>query len=113
VREDGSVDVNEVTEYTYNEQGIRVQSYYYETEDGGPKQNEETTTFLIDSHNHTGYAQVLEQWTDGAHPDITYTIGADIITQSSSAGVRHLLYDGHGSTRQLMDNGAKALHYSA
>jgi len=45
---------------------------------------------------------VLEQWTDGAHPDITYTIGADIISQSSSAGVRHLFYDGHGSTRQLI-----------
>ena len=103
--EEDSNDVNEVTEYTYNDSGIRVKSYYYKTIDSGPKQNEKTKLFLIDAYNHTGYAQVLEQWSpSGSNPDITYTIGDDIITQKKSSGVRHFLYDGHGSTRQLIDN---------
>ena len=103
--EQDSNDVNEVTEYTYNDSGIRVKSYYYKTIDSGPKQNEKTKLFLIDAYNHTGYAQTLEQWSlSGSNPDITYTIGDDIITQKKSTGVRHFLYDGHGSTRQLIDN---------
>lgn len=69
------------------------------------KQNEVTKIFLIYSYNHTGYAQVLEEWSpSGSHPDVTYTIGDDVVSQSDSVGVRHLLYDGHGSTRQLVDN---------
>jgi hypothetical protein len=41
----------------------------------------------------------------GSHPDITYTIGDDVVTQyDSTNGARHLLYDGHGSTRHLVDN---------
>ncbi len=36
---------------------------------------------------------------------ITYTIGDDVITQQTSGGTsQHLLYDGHGSTRQLVDS---------
>ena len=34
----------------------------------------------------------------------TYTIGDDVITQASSTSIEHLLYDGHGSTRQLVDS---------
>jgi RHS repeat-associated protein len=102
--EDGN-DIDEVTEYTYNPDGIRVRSYYYKTINGGGPEDEETKTFLIDAYNHTGYAQVLEEWSGGANPDITYTIGDDVITQySSTSGAEHLLYDGHGSTRQLIDN---------
>jgi RHS repeat-associated protein len=34
-----------------------------------------------------------------------YTIGDDVVTQyDSTNGARHLLYDGQGSTRQLVDN---------
>jgi len=101
----GSDNIAEVTEYTYNDDGIRVRSYYYKTVNGGANQDEETKTFLIDAYNHTGYAQVLEE-TDGTNRT-TYTIGDDIVTQStydgSSATTRHILYDGHGSTRQLTD----------
>ena len=80
--------------YKYNPDGIRVQA-----DDGTT-----VTDYLIDAYNHTGYAQVLEEWSGGEHPDITYTIGDDVITQySSSPGAEHLLYDGHGSTRQLAD----------
>ena len=103
--DDNGDDVNEVTEYTYNDNGIRVKSYYYKTINGGAKQYEKTKLFLIDAYNHTGYAQTLEQWSpSGSNPDITYTIGDDIITQKKTSGVRHFLYDGHGSTRQLIDN---------
>jgi len=79
-------DVNEVTEYTYNDNGIRVKSYYYKTINDGDPEDEQTKIFLIDAHNHTGYPQVLEEWSpSGSHPDITYTIGDDVISQSSSA----------------------------
>ena len=88
----------EVVEYVYNDAGIRVQKI--EDPDGTPV----VTTYLVDSFNHTDYAQVLEEWTDGANPDVTYTIGDDVIAQSKSGTVRFLLYDGHGSTRQLADN---------
>jgi len=96
-----------VTEYTYNIAGNRVQSYSYDMpRDGGPHSNEVTTSYLIDAYNHTGYAQVLEEY-DGTN-SITYTIGDDIVSQSryngSTATVRHYLYDGQGSTRQLTDN---------
>jgi RHS repeat-associated protein len=65
----------------------------------------------VDSYNHTGYAQVLEETiVDNLTPStntITYTIGDDIITQATYNGTtsvsKHLLYDGHGSTRQLVD----------
>jgi len=96
-----------VTEYTYNNAGNRVRSYSYDMpRGGGPYSNEVTTSYLIDAYNHTGYAQVLEEY-DGTN-SITYTIGDDIVSQSryngSTATVRHYLYDGQGSTRQLTDN---------
>jgi RHS repeat-associated protein len=94
-----------VVEYTYNDAGIKVKAYSYDY-DGQSKSGEVTKIFLIDSHNHTGHAQVLERWSpSGSHPDVTYTIGDDVVTQYDSAnGARHLLYDGHGSTRQLVDD---------
>ena len=80
--------------YKYNADGIRVQKI--DDPDGAAT----TTTYLIDAYNHTGYAQALEE--SGANLK-TYTIGDDILTQAIDDGVgRHLLYDGHGSTRQLV-----------
>ena len=93
-----------VTEYRYNPQGIRIQSYSYDTPDNGTTRSNETVTdYLIDPYNHTGYAQVLQETTD---TDVTYyTIGDDVISKSSSvSGVKYLLYDGHGSTRQLVND---------
>jgi RHS repeat-associated protein len=101
---EGSDNISDVTEYTYNDEGIRVKSYHYRTINGGARQNEETKVFLIDSFNHTGYAQVLEEWTPGnSTPDVTYTIGDDVISQYKTS-TNYLLYDGHGSTRQLADS---------
>ena len=121
----GSDTVRVFTEYTYNPDGIRVGSYTYKTVNGGAAQNKTTTDYLIDPYNHTGYAQVLEEWTISYNASdvpttqnrISYTIGDDVISQSRSdwtwnAGTstwdlttshdtEYLLYDGQGSTRQL------------
>ena len=82
-------------EYKYNSSGLRIAKIVDGIE----------TEYLIDSSNHTGYAQVLEEWSGGSTPDITYTIGDDVIAQTdSSNNTDYLLYDGHGSTRQLLDS---------
>ena len=81
------------TSYTYNDSGIRTS----QTVDA------QTTEYVIDSNNLTGYAQVLEEHVAG---QITrsYTIGHDLISQADDpATVYHFLYDGHGSTRALLD----------
>ena len=82
--------------YKYNDDGIRVEKTVAGT----------TTKYLIDPYNHTGYAQVLEEWDTTSTPTLikTYTIGDDVITQATSTSIEHLLYDGHGSTRQTVNN---------
>jgi len=101
---DGVNDITEVTTYTYNDNGIRVGSHFTKTEDSTTT-IDETKTFLIDSYNHTGYAQVLEE-TRGTGPGsqvTTFTIGDDVIAQTVDGVTDYLLYDGHGSTRQLAE----------
>jgi RHS repeat-associated protein len=112
-----------VVEYIYNDEGIRVRaSSYDQPTGGGTKSNEKTVTYLIDSYNHTGYAQVLEEWTvEGVDAALTcYTLGDDVIAQTKSdwqlvasqwelqgtGNTEYLLYDGHGSTRQLAEYAA-------
>jgi len=78
-------------DYKYNDDGIRV-----EKDDNGT-----VTTFLIDSYNHTGYAQTLEEYSSGSLK--TFTIADDMLSEAIDSGTaKHLLYDGHGSTRQLV-----------
>ena len=63
-------------------------------------------TYLVDSYNHTSYAQVLEE-SDTATPALTktYILGDDVLAQAAgSSDPQYLLYDGHGSTRQLVDS---------
>ena len=96
------------TVYTYNADGIRIRKDV----DSG----DEVTTYLIDPANHTGYAQVIEEVitdTTGATDvvdRISYVVGDDVIAQAVSTDItgtptwgtaEYLLYDGHGSTRQL------------
>ncbi|MFA5555058.1 MAG: RHS repeat-associated core domain-containing protein [Phycisphaerae bacterium] len=79
----------------------------------GPPQNEKTVIYLTDSYNHTGYSQALEELTfNKAAPDLqtdtpdsvrTYLLGDDVIAQTVNGTTQYLLYDGHGSTRQLTD----------
>jgi len=109
---------SEITEYAYNDEGIRVRKVHTV---GASRQ---TTFYLIDPYNHTGYAQVLEELVyDGSTTDPqpdplidtpdsrrTYTIGDDVISQGDSAtDVKYLLYDGHGSTRHLTNSSGAVL----
>jgi len=49
----------------------------------------ETTNFLVDPYNPTGYAQVVEE-RDGAGAVLrSYTIGDDVLSQSSSSSTAH------------------------
>jgi RHS repeat-associated protein len=96
---DGSTTV---TEYKYDPDGNRVQK----TVDGT------VTDYLIDAYNHTGYAQVFKE-TTGSDSTV-YIIGDDILGQAKGAdenAPKYLLYDGHGSARQLVKNtGATVLN---
>ncbi|MCY2989032.1 MAG: RHS repeat-associated core domain-containing protein, partial [Planctomycetota bacterium] len=60
--------------------------------------------YLVDANNPTGYAQVLQEMDAAQQILRSYTLGLDILAQTESAGtVYHLLYDGHGSTRALLN----------
>ena len=120
VTTDDQAGTEHIVEYIYNDEGIRVQAYSYDQPTGGgAKSNEKTVTYLVDSYNHTGYAQVLEEWAvEGGTATLTcYTLGDDVIAQKksywqwvdpqwelqSTGNTQYLLYDGHGSTRQLAE----------
>ncbi len=63
------------------------------------------TLHLVDHHNPTGYAQVLEE-IDAATVTVlrSYTLGLDVVAQADAEGnVHYFLHDGHGSTRALLD----------
>jgi len=82
-------------DYTYNDQGIRVEEY-----DGT-----NTTKYLIDPYNHTGYAQVFRKTASDANT--VYIIGHDVLAQATGpdqTAPKYLLYDGHGSVRHLANN---------
>lgn len=79
--------------YTYSTDGIRIK-----TEDSASI----VKTFLADPANGTGYAQVLEEY-DGT-TRTSYVIGDDVLAQrNGTSQPQYLIYDGHGSTRQLAD----------
>jgi RHS repeat-associated protein len=92
------------TTFVYNDQGIRVRS----------TTGASSTLCLIDSNNHTGYQQILEELTaPGATPSRSYVIGDDVLGQTAGTAATWLLYDGHGSTRQLADaSGAVSGRYN-
>ncbi len=65
--------------------------------------NGDTTDYVIDADNATGYAQVLEE-RDGTTGDVekTYNLGHDVIAQQApeieNGDTLYILPDGHGST---------------
>jgi RHS repeat-associated protein len=65
-----------------------------------------TTKYLVDTNNHTGHAQVVEELV-GSSVRRTYTYGHDLISQTqliNNTRTTHFYgYDGHGSTRYLTD----------
>jgi len=92
--DDGSITV---TEYEYDPDGNRIAKTV-----GGV-----TTTYLIDAYNHTGYAQTFVE--DDGTDTTCYVIGDDVLAQAVNiTDPQYLLYDGHGSTRQL-SNGSGSL----
>jgi RHS repeat-associated protein len=69
-----------------------------------------STTYLVDTNNHTGYAQVLEETkADSAGTTLkTYAYGSDLISRSTSLNgqsstLSYYLYDGLGSVRALVN----------
>jgi len=75
--------------------------------DDGDFDTTTNTDYLIDSNNHTGYAQVIEEWDpDTPNMDRSYVIGQDHVAQWDDAtnDVLYLLPDGHGSTRLVVDD---------
>ena len=95
-----------VASYLYNDQGIRVS----QTVNGG-----NTTHYLIDANNQTGYAQVLEEMLEtSVTPNMSYVIGGEVLAQcgTTATAPSYFLQDGHGNNRQLMQlSGSVADHY--
>lgn len=94
--------------YEYNDSGIRVaQTTATDGNNDGdfndPEDTSDRTSYLVDSNNPTGYAQVLEQWLNEILAQ-SYVLGLDVISQAlANSSPLFLLYDGHGSTRMLVD----------
>jgi RHS repeat-associated protein len=84
--------------YVYDGDGNRVQK----TVDDGV--STVTTTYLVDTNNPTGYAQVLEEKTGGSLTKV-YTYGLDLIScrDIPAAKTYYFGYDGQGSVRYLTD----------
>jgi len=94
---DHQTSTTTVVAYKYNPNGVRVAKI--DDPDGAPT----TTTYLIDAYNHTGYAQVFVE--DDGTNRTSYIIGDDVLAQAKNDNnPQYLLYDGHGSTRQLIDS---------
>jgi RHS repeat-associated protein len=69
-----------------------------------------TTNYLVDTNNHTGYAQVVEELQGGVVAK-QFTYGHDLISQrctlpTANCSLSFYGYDGHGSVRQLTDAAA-------
>ena len=106
-RKEGTADVAITSSYAYNTDGIRTRALQTIN---GITQNR---YFLLDD-GHTGYAQVFEETAELGESIVrSYTIGDDVLSQTVAGVTGHLLYDGHGSTRQLVDsNGGVTANYA-
>jgi RHS repeat-associated protein len=94
-------------DYLYNPDGIRARA----TVDGN------NIDYIIDPYNHTGYAQVLKEINGVSGTNRVYITGLDVVAQATgSTPPKCLLYDGHGSVRQLSNNVGNVVanyHYDA
>ena len=105
-RTENGQDLNIATNYSYNQSGIRVKANSTVTNHTTNAIVDANKTFLIDPNNHTGYAQVLEEYDpqSSTTPDLSYVLGNDVISQATGSGTDFLMYDGHGSTRLLTNS---------
>ena len=115
----------ESSTFAYNDRSIRTSATLkVEVADAGgvlQVQSDTRTSFLLDEHNPTGYAQVLVETSTDAAGEVqeqkVFTVGLDVIAQATitaatalSGDLYTLLYDGHGSTRLLTNTvGAVAI----
>ncbi len=85
-----------VIDLLYNADGDRVEKTI--TEPGQPTL---TDTYHVDRNNHTGYAQVVEEFTSEGL--ILYTYGHDLIAQTDNGAetTSYYTYDGLGTVRGL------------
>ncbi len=76
-----------------------------------------TTFYLLDDRNPSGYAQVLEEWTVTAtttNLSKVYNYGLNLISQRvPSTSTNYFVFDGHGSTRLLLDAGGNVTNLFA
>jgi len=73
-----------------------------------------TNTYLVDSRNPSGFAQVLEEKSNGTLAKV-YSYGLDLISQrdASSGAVYYFGYDGNGNTRFLTTTNASVANVFA
>ena len=109
---DANTDAEQRITYTYDADGIRTGQLDVTDVDNDGSFDDETataTSYFYDKHNPTGYAQILEETATTGASSVrkTYTLGNDVVAQQSSTVESgcplFLLYDGHGSTRALVD----------
>ncbi|MEQ1905720.1 MAG: RHS repeat-associated core domain-containing protein, partial [Pirellulaceae bacterium] len=98
---DGDNDIDSTVTYSYDADGVRV----------AKDENGQVLFYLVDHQNPTGYSQVIEELKPSATAgqlDLvrSFKIGLDVLGQSNFGTTPQtfiLLYDGHGSTRTLVD----------
>jgi RHS repeat-associated protein len=70
-----------------------------------------TTYYLLDDQNPSGYVQVLEEWTGTTTLSRVYNYGLQLISQRQpNTSTNYCVFDGHGSTRVLTDNGGNVVN---
>lgn len=91
-----------VIDFTYDANGTRIRKTVTL-----PSSATVTTNYLVDSSNHTGFVQVVEEQDEFFQVLKTYTYGHDLISVDQLAGagweLSYYLYDGHGNVRGLAD----------
>jgi RHS repeat-associated protein len=98
-RTDSGQSLSETANFTYDYHGNRVRAQWARNIGGNG-----TNFFLYEPNNPSGMSQVLEELPSvGATPTVSYTLGSRIVSQGKGGTISHLLSDGHGSTRQLVD----------
>jgi RHS repeat-associated protein len=117
----GVLSRRERATFGYDDNGARVDALYEVDANGdGTFETRTNTEFLNDPANPTDYSQVLQETVTDAgtgqvQRKVVYTLGLDVISQttteysSGQPGTPTTLvfgYDGHGSTRVLLDMAA-------
>ena len=86
-----SVNNGNSISYGYDADGNRVRSSV----------NGEITKFLVDKERQ--YAQVIDEMADDDSIIASYTYGDDLVSRNKASEISYFGYDGHGSTRHLID----------